>query len=68
MKNVARATSAAPTYFQALKLKAGKKIDYMALIDGGVFANNPAMCAYAEANKIFNSFSGSNLEKMKQMT
>jgi len=39
---VARATSAAPTYFEALE--AGEK----ALIDGGVFATNPAMCALAE--------------------
>ena len=39
---VARATSAAPTYFEALA--AGEK----ALIDGGVFATNPAMCALAE--------------------
>ena len=39
---VARATSAAPTYFEALE--AGDK----ALVDGGVFATNPAMCALAE--------------------
>src|SRR4029450_10001508 len=40
---VARATSAAPTYFEAVD--AGDR----ALIDGGVFATNPAMCALAEA-------------------
>jgi patatin-like phospholipase/acyl hydrolase len=40
---VARATSAAPTYFEALEL------DDRALVDGGVFATNPAMCALAEA-------------------
>jgi uncharacterized protein len=39
---VARATSAAPTYFEALE--AGDR----ALVDGGVFAGNPAMCAFAE--------------------
>jgi patatin-like phospholipase/acyl hydrolase len=39
---VARATSAAPTYFEAAE--AGEK----ALVDGGVFATNPAMCALAE--------------------
>jgi uncharacterized protein len=39
---VARATSAAPTYFEALP--AGG----MSLVDGGVFAVNPAMCAFAE--------------------
>lgn len=53
LKDVARATSAAPTYFQALKLKASAPVDYFALIDGGVFANNPAMCAYSEAKKVF---------------
>jgi len=40
---VARATSAAPTYFEPVE--SGAK----ALVDGGVFAANPAMCALAEA-------------------
>jgi patatin-like phospholipase/acyl hydrolase len=40
---VARATSAAPTYFEPLE--AGER----ALVDGGVFAVNPAMSALAEA-------------------
>jgi uncharacterized protein len=35
IKHVARATSAAPTYF-----------------DGGVFVNNPALCAYSEARSL----------------
>jgi patatin-like phospholipase/acyl hydrolase len=39
---VARATSAAPTYFEPEAT--GEK----ALVDGGVFATNPAMCAVAE--------------------
>ena len=39
---VARATSAAPTYFEPLPVA-----DH-ALVDGGVFAANPAMCALAE--------------------
>jgi patatin-like phospholipase/acyl hydrolase len=43
---VARATSAAPTYFEPLAL------DGRSLVDGGVFANNPAMCAYAEAERL----------------
>lgn len=48
---VARATSAAPTYFEPEKLEAvpGDQYPYYALVDGGVFANNPGMCAYAEA-------------------
>ena len=40
---VARATSAAPTYFEPVE--SGQR----ALVDGGVFATNPAMCALAEA-------------------
>ncbi len=49
MRDVARATSAAPTYFSPAKVKTQTVVDYCSLIDGGVFANNPAMCAYAEA-------------------
>jgi patatin-like phospholipase/acyl hydrolase len=49
MKKVARATSAAPTYFEPLKLEAEENPGYYALIDGGVYANNPAMCGYVEA-------------------
>ncbi len=49
MKDVARATSAAPTYFEPLQLPPKAKGDYWALIDGGVYANNPAMCAYVDA-------------------
>lgn len=45
----ARATSAAPTYFEPVQLFSQNKNKQYALIDGGVFANNPAMCAYAEA-------------------
>jgi patatin-like phospholipase/acyl hydrolase len=39
---VARATSAAPTYFEPVEA------DGRSLVDGGVFATNPAMCAFAE--------------------
>jgi patatin-like phospholipase/acyl hydrolase len=42
LSQVARATSAAPTYFEAFELSGE------ALVDGGVFAANPAMCAFAE--------------------
>ena len=49
MKKVARATSAAPTYFEPLKLETQENPGYYALIDGGVYANNPAMCGYVEA-------------------
>ena len=41
MREAARATSAAPTYFEPEKLTADGEV--FALCDGGVFANNPAM-------------------------
>lgn len=57
MWQVARATSAAPTYFPPFQLK---QVDASAadksLLDGGVFANNPAMCALADAYKLFRDF------------
>jgi uncharacterized protein len=49
MKAAARATAAAPTYFEPEKLTADGET--FALCDGGVFAANPAMCAYAEARR-----------------
>ena len=51
MTKVARATSAAPTYFEPLRLEGeGKdKGKHWALVDGGVYANNPAMCALVDA-------------------
>ena len=48
VKDVARSTSAAPTYFPPAKIKNIKTHEPMVNVDGGVFANNPTMCAYAE--------------------
>jgi predicted acylesterase/phospholipase RssA len=42
MVDAAHASSAAPTYFEPVRL------DGACLIDGGVFATNPALVAYAE--------------------
>jgi patatin-like phospholipase/acyl hydrolase len=53
MWQVARATSAAPTYFEPARIDASRAGDYWALIDGGVFANNPAACALVEARTQF---------------
>jgi patatin-like phospholipase/acyl hydrolase len=52
MREIARATSAAPTYFEPFLVEGGPH-DKCALIDGGVHSNNPAMCAYVEARKIY---------------
>lgn len=52
MWQVARATSAAPSYFEPAKVTSLTGETY-ALIDGGTFANNPAMCALVEARTFF---------------
>lgn len=51
MKFAARATSAAPTYFEPALIPV--KGSMKALIDGGVFINNPAVSAYAELKRVF---------------
>lgn len=48
LKDVCRATSAAPTYFEPAQVESLQGADYT-LIDGGVFVNNPALAAYSEA-------------------
>jgi len=50
MWTLARATSAAPTYFEPVKLKVNRKT--AVLVDGGVFINNPAMSAYSEVVRL----------------
>ncbi|MCZ2148671.1 MAG: patatin-like phospholipase family protein [Bryobacterales bacterium] len=53
MKQAARATSAAPTYFEPLRIDTEGAKGYYALVDGGLYANNPAMCATVEARQLF---------------
>jgi patatin-like phospholipase/acyl hydrolase len=50
IRDVARATSAAPTYFPPANIKSMLGQSF-SLVDGGLYANNPALCAYAEARK-----------------
>lgn len=50
-RSAARATSAAPTYFEPASLIL--EGETRALIDGGVFINSPSVSAYAEALKLF---------------
>ncbi len=52
IRDIARATSAAPSYFEVPKIYSLTNESY-ALIDGGVFANNPTLCAYAEVRNKF---------------
>jgi patatin-like phospholipase/acyl hydrolase len=50
MRFVARATSAAPTFFEPEELTTTKP--HGGLVDGGVYANNPALCAYVESKDL----------------
>lgn len=52
IRDIARSTSAAPTYFKP-NLLTGKGTEDFAFVDGGVFANNPAILAYAEAKELW---------------
>jgi len=47
LTQVVRATTAAPTYFPPLMMEGH------CMIDGGVFASNPALCAYAQARNMY---------------
>lgn len=55
---VADASSAAPTYFptKELEIPQGSKEDFW-LVDGGVIANNPTMCAITEAKRVWKDIS-----------
>lgn len=52
LSDVVRSTSAAPTYFKPALVPA-RDCSTRHLIDGGVYANNPGMCAYVEAIKLW---------------
>ena len=51
LKDVCRATSAAPTYLRSFKLDFGGK--ERVCVDGGVYINNPSMAAVADAIKAY---------------
>ena len=52
LRDVCRATSAAPTYFEPAYVKNVRNQGFP-LIDGGVFAANPAMCALSSARMLY---------------
>jgi hypothetical protein len=54
LASIARATSAAPTYFAPATV-VNKAKQSFTMIDGGVFANNPTMCAIVEARRLYGS-------------
>lgn len=49
----ARATSAAPVYFEPARAKNFTKGRIETLVDGGVFVNDPALIAYTQARRCF---------------
>lgn len=55
LRDVCRATSAAPTYFAVAEIFSVAGTRYP-LIDGGVFAHNPSLSALLEVIKSFNSY------------
>jgi uncharacterized protein len=48
LAQVARATSAAPSYFEPVEVTDRAGARTYPLIDGGIYAVNPSMCAYAD--------------------
>jgi patatin-like phospholipase/acyl hydrolase len=54
LKEICRATSAAPTYFPPATIRSKSGQDY-SMVDGGVFANNPTICAMVEAYRLYHA-------------
>ena len=50
MRDAARATSAAPTFFEPTQVNVGYRM--LTLVDGGVFINSPSVSAYAAARRM----------------
>lgn len=55
IRDVCRATSAAPTYFSVAEIFSLAKTRYP-LVDGGVFAHNPSLSALLELIKSYNTY------------
>ncbi len=53
MKDVARGSSAAPTYFEPHLMTSLSGNTEYCLIDGAMAANNPSLCAYVEARQLY---------------
>jgi len=53
MRDAIMGSSAAPTFFEPIQVETVDGQGPHVLIDGSIFANNPAMCAFIEAQKIY---------------
>ena len=60
IRDVVRATSSVPVYFPVANVKSLSNT-YYDLADGGIFANNPALCAYAESAKLQGGLDAKNV-------
>jgi len=52
LKSIARSTSAAPIYFEPSLVQIREAED-LALVDGGILANNPSILAYIEGKELY---------------
>ncbi len=59
-RDACRATSAAPSYFEPATIFSASKVKH-ACVDGGVFANNPTLCAIAEVGKTAEHYTPINM-------
>ena len=53
MKDVALAASASPTLFYPVRIPRSNSGRPICLVDGGVFANNPSICALSEIRSVY---------------
>lgn len=53
LRDIARATSAAPTYFPAAEFLNIAKTQSVKLVDGGLWQNNPAQLVYNRLNQLY---------------
>ncbi|TCK98547.1 patatin-like phospholipase/acyl hydrolase [Natranaerovirga hydrolytica] len=53
LKDVALASTSAPTYFPPHYITPTNGYNSYCFVDGGLYANNPSLCAYTEARKIY---------------
>lgn len=60
VRDVVRACTAAPVLFPVAEIRSRVNRIYH-LIDGGVYAYNPTLCAYAEARKLFPPIRANNI-------
>ncbi len=64
LADIALASSAAPTFFPVAKIDVPNLNTYELFVDGGMFANNPAVCALVDAQRHI----GINIEDIRMLS